>query len=1004
MQRFLKATQAIHWPMGPLAAAGLILATLSSQMSIAADIAATHIYHNHMPNFWPYYDLQSYKHATVGSPIRYFYDGQVAAEKANPRPGWPHLPTGEPMPHDALDSAGGYYSHHAKWGAYLYWPWRVADQLHGQHSLGQAHVTMSAAVINNVQSLTQSPLPAFGSYAEQPQWGDPWRQSHIENRTSNGHPTLDLIHFSGHHSLAPLVGRDYLLKDLIYHNATLAQDYFLGKSLQSSKGFFPTELGFSERLIPTLRRLGIEWSVVGNIHLSRTLEDYPYLNQPGMDTMVSPPNRADLQNPAQTGQWVSQQMFNEKQVTHNHFPFAAIPHWAEYVDPNNGESMRLAVIPVEQASSWEEAYQGEVRADVLKEFTDIAAKSHRKQFFVIAHDGDNSSGRAGSEQTWLNAARVTYADTDVDAMGVDEYLQHHPIPDHDLVHVQDGSWIDTRDSSGDPSWYHWHLPFGLWSGQLYDFNRIHGFQFPVRKNWQGQALQYMVSLEYGYHYLERNYALLQAALNYAKTAEQIWLDEHPQHWQPSSALDEQISYPGNQLNPWMYSYPIKGDASQDYAGGANPAELAWYFLLPALDSGFGYYDENVDDHLKPTLSFNQSLAFSKPYVDSKSQKDRTGPSLWWPQRYPYNPGSANVSKAEGWATVYMNQSFAIYTYAYDMNQIKRIELKIRQHKQKRADPWDKTYQVYDPASLKDDPRIDPSRVSTWQSFPLRKRSLQTQINQVDWQPNFSAGTKIVGATKIADLYYTYLDKYQDVLLDYYIEAEDKLGNISRSDIQQVYVGAGRYREDQDGHLVEDPDGPIAGYEPFFTRYPPKVDLSVYLPKNHRFTNPKLYWWSESKNSWQVFSDLKSASANYLRARQSLPIGKKSVVFELRSQNQAARRFDLSQGTWQLSDAGKLSAGLPSDISLQAKIVYFSPFATPPYIHFELDGDWTPLPGQAMVAADKKGWYEIELSLGRQDHFQAVFTDGQGNWDTQGGSNYRFSSGTYQVHKQKISPH
>ena len=77
----------------------------------------------------------------------------------------------------------------------------------------------------------------------------------------------------------------------------------------------------------------------------------------------------------------------------------------------------------------------------------------------------------------------------------------------------------------------------------------------------------------------------------------------------------------------MLSYPVKGDPNDDYRGGANPAELAWYFLLPAMDSGFGYYDENKDDHVKPTLAFNNSLFFSKGYVQANLAKDETGPSV-----------------------------------------------------------------------------------------------------------------------------------------------------------------------------------------------------------------------------------------------------------------------------------------------------------------------------------------------------------------------------------------
>lgn len=76
--------------------------------------------------------------------------------------------------------------------------------------------------------------------------------------------------------MGPLVGPEYFLKELIYQNATLAQPYFLGGNYVSSKGYFPTELGFSPRLVPTLAKLGIQWSVLGNNHFSRTLKDYPY--------------------------------------------------------------------------------------------------------------------------------------------------------------------------------------------------------------------------------------------------------------------------------------------------------------------------------------------------------------------------------------------------------------------------------------------------------------------------------------------------------------------------------------------------------------------------------------------------------------------------------------------------------------------------------------------------------------------------------------------------------
>ena len=71
------------------------------------NIAATHIYHNHMPNFWPYFDVDNYDKIKDGEPIRYLYDGQVIQAKKNPPANWPRNPdNNSPLPHD--DICNGY--------------------------------------------------------------------------------------------------------------------------------------------------------------------------------------------------------------------------------------------------------------------------------------------------------------------------------------------------------------------------------------------------------------------------------------------------------------------------------------------------------------------------------------------------------------------------------------------------------------------------------------------------------------------------------------------------------------------------------------------------------------------------------------------------------------------------------------------------------------------------------------------------------------------------------
>ncbi|HWW71009.1 MAG TPA: carbohydrate-binding module family 20 domain-containing protein [Duganella sp.] len=806
----------MHLRKKPLALclAGLF-ATGFSGLAAAGTIPAAHVYHNHMPNFWPFYAVDvaaKYNGTAVGAPIRYTYDGEVINLKKSPPAGYSYyLPAslgGAIMPHDDLVT---YYSPDAKTGAYQYWPMQVANEMQSwSGAKGQVHVTMSGAVINNVQSLaTLQNVPGYPSTS----WGQSWANTFNSLKTTNNYRTLDTVHFTGHHTMGPLVGPDYFLKDLIYQNATLAQPYFLGGNFVSSKGFFPTELGFSDRLIPTLAKLGIQWSVMGNNHFSRTLKDYPYATYDATgDTLVSPPNRADLRNTSNVGGWVAAGMAHEQQVIVNKFPFASTPHWVRAVDPATGAVSKIAGIPVSQNGSWLEGWEGSTTVDEIQPY----AALEPRQFFVVAHDGDNSGGRAGALSTWQSGHTTTCSGNGY-CLGIDEYLKAKPIPAGDVQHVQDGSWVDTRDSSSDPTWYHWRLPFLIWKGQFADFNRVNGLSLAPKTNLKGVQEGATVSLEYGWHYLERNFALLQASMNYAKTAEQIWLDGHPNHWSPTTDMDKQVTYPGNQLNPWMMSYPVKGNAAADYAGGANPAELAWYFLLPAMDSGFGYYDENKDDSVKPTLAFNNSLAFSKPYVQANLAQDHTGPSVWWPQRYPYNPGSVNGSKAEGWTIQHYSNDFAIYTYAYDVSGISSAKVKVRVHASNTINATDDTYKVYDPAALAGQPglSINPGAVGAWQEYDMKVRDLQADMNGVAWNAQTKDTLTVLPAQEIGDLYYVYLSNYRNQLLDYYVEATDSKGNVTRSEIQQVFVGAGKYTPTTTGSgFKEDINGTVAGVYPF----------------------------------------------------------------------------------------------------------------------------------------------------------------------------------------------
>jgi PKD repeat protein len=959
--------------------------TMFACVDAEAKIAATHIYHNHMPNFWPYYDTSSYASTAVGAPIRYTYDGQAYKLKLSPPANYTYfLANGKPMPHDDYDA---YYNHDAKQHAYSSWPATTARSNNSSHPLSQTQVTMSASVINNLQSFAELGILNFRLG-----WADDWKKTVGSVKTTNGFNALEPIHFTGHHSMGPLVGPDYFLKDLIYQNVTLQQDYFLGSKFKSSKGFFPTELGFSERLIPTLRKLGIEWSVAGNNHFSRALLDYPYLDHPAKDTMVSPPNRADLQNTYEAGEWVSVGMNHEKQNIVNKFPFCAIPHWVQYVDPETGKIDKIAAIPVDQNGSWTEGWEGFADAT-----TEIDRPSYEKDangrvmYFVIAHDGDNSQGRAGSYDTWMNSGKE-YSAQGVVGMGVQEYLKAHPIPEDDIQHIQDGSWVDTRDSSSDPDWYHWHIPMGVWAGQFADFNRALGTNFENLKNHSGTPFGHAVSMEYGYHYLERNFALLQASLNYAKTAEQIWLDTHPNYWSPKTDAEKQVTYEGNQLNPYMMSYPVKGDEANDYKGGANPAELGWYFLIAAIDSGFGYYDENTDDNVKPTLSFNQSLFFTEPYVQKNLMKDKTGPSMWWVQRYPTNPGSANSGKAEGWTTAYADNTFVIYTYAYDVSGIDDVKVYIRPHKAKRMGPTDIAPRVYDPSKFAGQPNVDVDQVGEWKAYPTKMRNLEPDMNGVAWQTYPEAlNYEVVPAKKIGNTYYAYISDYRDQLVDYYMEATDKLGNVTRSEIQHTYVGAGRYKN-EGGLVVEDVDGDIEGVHMFFSDGSVVLQdqVTVYAEvSDDSVTSQYIEYKDKGTDGWNSETMKKVKNSKYFKT--SIKYTRDAGCADVRTHSALSDKYlpskegqCLTKGTYTIYEDGSVKNTSPTDIA-NLITFYFKPSSSlsKVCVHYRplpgSDDAWTKVPGVEMTKADK-GWFKHEADLGTNaTGYEFLFNDCGDKW-------------------------
>lgn len=696
---------------------------------VCEKVAATHLYHMHMPNFWPYFDCNSYDSIPNGQRISYKLDGDIVV--------WQDQ--GKKLPYTPHDDLRAYYAHDAKQQGYTHRPPnKIRDNNRNWRKSG-AQLTFSGALMTNIQNLADRGIHFWQG------WAGNFKDVYYNTKTENGFRALDFVYFTYHHSMGPLIGPEYFEKELRMHEHISRSPFFMGENYQASKGFFPTELGFSERLIPTLRKLGIEWSFIGNTHLSRTLKDYPNMDLSHTNDLISPPNPAYMVNESSQGQWYTEPIFNQNREVCNKYPFAALPHWAKYVDPATGKEDKIVVVPANQSASWQEGFMM-VGPELANNVVANASQTNRQCIFVTAKDGDNSSGYGSGQDGYDNSSRI-YSGGSIEAMSVQEYLKKNPVPANDVVAVEDGSWIDTGDSPGDPNWYHWQLPPGRW-------------QHPNKKDNE----PFTTDLETGYHFQMRFYALLQAYLNYAITAEQIQVSKNS----------------GKPLSIEQITNPVKGTA--------NFAELGWYFLTSSLDSGFAYYGENVDDTMKPINGMENSLHFTKKFVQQNLSADKTGPTMWWVQRWPTNPGGINRDKSTGWVRRYFNNEFTIFTYAFDVNGIKNMTLKIRVDKDGVNPIHDNTNEVYDPQRLAGEQKnIDPYAVSDWEDYAMNYRKLPPNGMERDKDYNAKYYDP-VPASICADLYYCYLDKYENCLVDYYIEAVDSLGNVKRSEIQHVWVG------------------------------------------------------------------------------------------------------------------------------------------------------------------------------------------------------------------------
>ena len=191
-------------------------------------------------------------------------------------------------------------------------------------------------------------------------------------------------------------------------------------------------------------------------------------------------------------------------------------------------------------------------------------------------------------------------------------------------------------------------------------------------------------------------------------------------------------------------------ASATAPGHAATARAERYFHV-GLTSCYWYWDGQKQWDMKPTMAANEVVKAAHEVLGKAPASDTQPPSLFPPQRFPYNPGFTDGGRP-------LPPRFSVYTLAYDAGSLKSVVLQVKSHPGREVAPDDTTY------------------AGDWTALPM---TVQPML-----------GTSAIPALAKADRYWAAVDRGKGQLVSYFVEAVDGQGNRARSDVFVAAVGDG----------------------------------------------------------------------------------------------------------------------------------------------------------------------------------------------------------------------
>jgi hypothetical protein len=400
-----------------------------------------------------------------------------------------------------------------------------------------------------------------------------------------------------------------------------------------------------------------------------------------------PPNPADQRNMSGAANWV--QLQNIWAPSQVSAPWSYQPHWVEYVDPQTGQSSRIIAVPAARYEGNEDA-RGGFGAFLYEQVMsqyEAYNTDDAHPMLVVLHHDGDNYG--GGSESYYHGNFANFV----------AWLQANP-DRFECTTIQD--YLDRFPPDPDDVI---HVESGSWSGA--------DNGDPEFAKWNGDPGAD------GYSPDRHSSAVISAAANRVHTAQAI--------------------------SPWTTLAAIT-------SGQGSETDKAWHYLLNAETSCYWYWDGSEDGKWDshPARAANQAVAHADAVIGDGSQ-DPTPPTIFLPQREPYNPGGIE------WDQNPMPSDFQVWTFVYDLSGLSSVTLHAR------VDP---------------DGSVDPDNLlyagDNWQAIPMTGQSLESRTDPL---PAYKA-----------DLYTATIEGVDRAMVDYYVSAEDTRGNRSSSPIQHVYVG------------------------------------------------------------------------------------------------------------------------------------------------------------------------------------------------------------------------